>query len=98
MGSELQFYIHVKPGERVETDLTLPPEHGAVLTGVVHRADSQPVPDAVVLAMDSESGAVRCHCVTDSSGFYILGPLPPALYEIHVYDGSAPVRVVSISV
>ena len=56
MGSELHFYIHMKPGERVETDLTLPPDSGAILTGVVRRADGRPVSDAVVLALDGGAG------------------------------------------
>lgn len=97
MGSELHFYIHMKPGERVETDLTLPPDSGAILTGVVRRADGRPASDAVILALDGETGEPRCHCVTNWDGRYVLGPLSPALYELCVHDGSAPIRTVDLS-
>ena len=97
MGSELRFYIHVKPGERVETDLTLPPPDGSILTGVVRRSDSQPAADVTVLALDGETGEARCHGVSGWDGRYLLGLLPPALYEICVHDNSAPVRTVDLT-
>ena len=98
MGSELHFYIHMKPGERVETDLTLPPDSGAILTGVVRRADGRPASGA------GGSGPGRRDGGTPLSLCYKLGwpvcagaPVPPALYELIVHDGSAPVRTVDLT-
>lgn len=98
MGSCLQFYIKTIPGERVETDLTLPKDSGGIITGTVIRADGEPAAAAVVLALDCESMQPVCHCLTNSQGFFVLGPLPAALYDIYVYDGASPVRVVKIEV
>ena len=50
MGSSLKFYLKTIPGERVEADLTLPEEDGAILTGIVTRRDGEPASAAVVLA------------------------------------------------
>ena len=96
MGSSLKFYIKTIPGERVEADLTLPSPGSSILTGIVTRSDGEPAAGAVVLALDSETLLPVRHCLTDSRGFFVLGPLPGALYEIHVYDGGAPIRFVKI--
>ena len=98
MGSCLTFYLKAAPGERVETDLTLPPEAGGVVTGVVSRSSGEPAAAAVVVATACETGQSVCHCVADAQGFFVLGPLAPALYNIHVYDGAVPVRAVQIEV
>ena len=98
MGSCLKFYLKSAPGERVETELTLPPDAGGVVTGVVTRSGGEPAVSAVVVAAESETGQPVCHCVTDSQGFFVLGPLTPSLYDIRVYDGAAPIRAVKIEV
>ena len=98
MGSCLKFYIKTAPGERVETELTLPPDAGGVVTGIISRSGGEPAAAAVVVAVACETGQPMCHCVADSQGFFVLGPLPPALYDIHVYDGAAPIRAVKIEV
>ncbi len=96
MGSCLRCYIKTVPGERVETELTLPEEAGGVIAGTVLRRSGEPAPAAVVLAVDCETGTPLLHCVTDSEGFFLLGPLPAKLYDLHVYDGCRPVRVVRV--
>ncbi len=96
MGSLLRFYIKPVPGERVEAQLTLPPPAGGIVTGTVTRWDGEPAPGAVVLAVDCESRQPALHTTADDQGFFVLGPLPGKLYDIHVYDGAAPVRVVQI--
>ena len=98
MGSCLKFYLKAAAGERVETELTLPPETGGVVTGVVTRSSGEPASSAVVVAVESETAQPMCHCVADAQGFFVLGPLPSALYDIHVYDGAAPIRTVKIEV
>lgn len=97
MGSSLKFYIKTVPGERVEADVSLPPEDGGVLTGTVVRADGEPAPGAVVLALDAATMEPVCHGLTDAHGFFLLGPLPAALYQVQVYDGASPVRAVQIA-
>jgi len=97
MGSSLKFYIKTVPGERVEADVSLPPDGGGVLTGTVVRADGEPAPGVVVLALDAGTMQPVCHGLTDAHGFFILGPLPAALYQVQVYDGAAPVRTVRIT-
>lgn len=96
MGSCLKFYLKTIPGERVELDLTLPRSEGSIVTGIVTRADGEPAASALVLALDAETLQPAAHCLADSQGLFALGPLPGALYSIHVYDGTAPVRVVKI--
>lgn len=97
MGSSLKFYLKTIPGERVEADLTLPEEDGAILTGIVTRRDGEPASAAVVLALDGETMQPVGHCQTDAQGLFAIGPLPGGkLYYINVYDGAAPVRVVKI--
>ena len=97
MGSCLRCYIKTVPGERVETELTLPEPAGAVIAGRVRRSSGEPAPGAVVLAVDCQSGDPLFHCTADCDGIFVLGPLPAKLYDLHVYDGGTPVRVVHVA-
>ena len=96
LGTSLKFYLKTTPGERVEADLALPESEGAVLTGTVSRHSGDPAAGALIVVLDGETLRPVCHCIADAQGIFAAGPLPGALYHIHVYDGAAPVRVVTI--
>ena len=96
MGSELHFYIHMKPGERVETDL-----HPAA-TAVPFSPEwcGGPTdarrPARWFWPWTERRGTPLSLCY-NWDGRYVLGPLSPALYELIVHDGSAPVRTVDLT-
>jgi hypothetical protein len=96
LGTCLKFYLKTSPGERVETELTLPENEGTVITGTVTRKTGEPAAGVLILVMDSETMQPICHCVSDAQGIFAVGPLPAALYHIHIYDGATPVRIVKI--
>ena len=96
LGTCLKFYLKTTPGERVETELTLPESEEAVIAGTVTRKNGDPAAGALILVLDGETLDPVCHCIADSQGVFAIGTLPAALYHIHIYDSAAPVRVVKI--
>ncbi len=97
--SSLKFYVKPGPGERVETDLTLPPPLESSIWGTVRAADGAPVASCMVL-LYADGEALPLHqAVTDAEGRFCFGPLPGGqLYIINIYRDDVQIRTLEIGV
>ncbi len=92
-----KLYLKTVPGERVELEMTAPESQDCLVIGTVVRAEGGPAVGAAVLAMDSETQKPLGQCVTDDTGFFMLGPLPGGVVCTNlVGSGPVPVRTVEI--
>ncbi len=98
MSQNFRFFVKPAAGERVETTLTLPPEHRALLLGTV-QSDGAPVRDIIVLLFDAETHRPLMQAYTDEDGAFMLGPLEPErLYCVSVAQCDTIVRTLEISI
>ncbi len=98
MSQTFRFFVKPAPGERVETTLSLPPEHRALLLGTV-LSGTEPAPELPVLLFDAETHRPLMQAYTDEDGCFALGPLEPErLYCVSVCQCGTAVRTLEISI
>ena len=95
--SSLKFYVKPAPGERVETELILPPAQEAAILGIVRTADGSPAAACtVMLYADGDPIPLR-QAFTDAEGRFCFGPLAgDQLYIIIIYHDHTHVRTLEI--
>ena len=77
-------YLTPQPGSRLSVPVSLPAADQCLIYGQV-TDQGLPCPDALVLAIAEATGTPEQWSVTDSSGRFYLGPLPPGqVYELRV--------------
>lgn len=91
-------YIKPAAGDETRLSIPLPPSESALISGTVTSEDT-PVPDALVLLLTHPDGVLLAHTVTDESGRFWFGPLPPdTLYLLRVQKSASRIREVELRV
>ncbi len=97
--SSLRLYVKPAPGERVETELTLPPEDDSCILGTVKSPSGDPAGGCAVLLFPEDGGEPLAQAFTDAQGRFCFGPIPgDRLYIINIYRDSARIRTLEIGV
>ena len=77
-------YLTPQPGSRLSVPVSLPAADQCLIYGQV-TDQGHPCPDALVLAIVEATGTPEQWSVTDSSGWFYLGPLTPGqVYGLRV--------------
>ncbi len=97
--SSLKFYVKPAPGERVETELTLPSAQEAAILGSVRTADGTPAAACTVLLYADGDTVPLKQAFTDAEGRFCFGPLAgDQLYIINIYHDHTRIRTLEIGV
>lgn len=92
-------FLKAGAGEQSEISISLPPEQGAILAGTVSDEAGQPLPDALVLLFQQESGKLLAHTATDGDGRFWFGSLTPdTLYKVRIQKDDMHIRVVELQI
>lgn len=95
----LKLYVKPAPGERVETDLTLPDAQPATILGTVRTPAGDPAGACSVLLYADGEDAPLHQAFTDEQGRFCFGPLPgDRLYIINIYRDDTRIRALEIGV
>lgn len=91
------FFIKPAAGECVEASVPLPQPGYALINGTVTQNSGDPVPEALVLLLDQDTGALLAHTLTDELGRFYLGPLEgDRLYALRVQKAGGHIRTVEL--
>lgn len=91
------FFIKPASGECVEASVPLPQPGYALITGTVTQNSGNPVPEALVLLLDQDTGALLAHTLTDELGRFYLGPLEgDRLYALRIQKAGGRIRTVEL--
>ena len=97
--STLRFYVKPAPGERVETELTVPDEAASCILGTVRSPTGDPAGGCAVLLYGEDEAEPLAQAFTDAQGRFCFGPIPgDRLYIINIYRDSARIRTLEIGV
>lgn len=97
--STLRLYVKPAPGERVETELTIPDEADSCILGTVRTPSGDPAAGCAVLLYPESGDAPLAQAFSDAQGRFCFGPIPgDRLYIINIYRDSARIRTLEIGV
>ena len=93
----LTFFVKTLPGERVETNITLPEPSGSTICGAITASGGEPAAGVLVLLLRDGEPFPLAQCTTDEHGLYCFGPLAEAqLYQLCVFQAGQRVRHLDI--
>ena len=89
----LTFFVKTLPGERVETNITLPEPSGSTICGTITASGGEPAAGVLVLLLRDGEPFPLAQCVSDEHGLFGFGPLAEEqLYQLCVFPAGQRAR------